>query len=160
VLSKFPEWWRSNKFQPPTATDGLFQYAFRQFTDFFDYLSKSPPHDDYFNKFMSGYHQGRPSWMDVGFYPVQQLIDGLDAADPEAVLLVDIGGNVGHDIDEFRRKSPDAPGRLILQDLPQVIDRITSLDARIERMPHDFLAEQPIKGKQPKPCHDVYISTC
>lgn len=45
-----------------------------------------------------------------------------------------------------RTKHPNAPGRLVLQDLPSVIDRIDQLDVSIERMKHDFYAEQPLKG--------------
>jgi hypothetical protein len=45
-----------------------------------------------------------------------------------------------------RRKYNDAPGRLVLQDLPVVIDAIKDLDPKIERMNHDFHTEQPVKG--------------
>lgn len=96
---------------------------------------------------MGGYRQGRPSWMDAGFFPVQEkLIDNLEQS-KDAVLLVDIGGSFGHDIGEFHRKFPDAPGQLILQDLPVVIDQVTTLDSKIQRMKYDFFTEQPIKGK-------------
>jgi hypothetical protein len=149
TFGQFPVWWRQANFKPPSSNgDGPFQYAYPGFAGFFDYIQKNPPYDDYFNKHMGGYHQGRPSWMDDGFYPVQQrLVDGFDTSDINAVLLVDIGGNVGHDIDEFRRKHPDAPGRLVLQDLPIVIDQIKDLEAMVEPMAYDFLNEQPIKGE-------------
>lgn len=94
---------------------------------------------------MSAYHQGRPSWMDAGFYPVSQLAQGLKHED---VLLVDVGGSVGHDLSEFQRKWSDMPGRLVLQDLPDVIEQAQSmlLHPRIEATAHDFFTEQPIKG--------------
>lgn len=95
---------------------------------------------------MGGYHQGRPSWMDANFYPVQEkLVDGLSTAE-DAALIVDIGGSVGHDLEEFYKKHRDIPGRLILQDLPIVIGQIVKLDDRIERMEYDFYTEQPVKG--------------
>lgn len=84
--------------------------------------------------------------MDTDFFPVQEkLLNGFDQSE-DATLLVDIGGSFGHDIGEFRRKFPDAPGRLVLQDLPVVIDQITKLDEKIERTKYDFFTEQPIKG--------------
>jgi hypothetical protein len=46
----------------------------------------------------------------------------------------------------LRRKYPNAPGRLVLQDLPVVINAIQQLDPKIERMTHDFYTEQPVKG--------------
>lgn len=102
-----------------------------------------------FNSLMSAYHQGRPSWMDTNFYPVrEQLLAGARNG-PEDVLLVDVGGNKGHDLEEFRTKVPEASGKLILQDLPGVISQIWQLDERIEPMAHDFWTEQPVKGISP-----------
>ena len=101
---------------------------------------------------MGGYHQGRPSWMDEGFFPVKEkLVEGFDKDAEGAALLVDIGGSVGHDLEEFRRKHPDAPGRLVLQDLPLVISQIEKLDDGIETMSYDFYAEQPVKGTSRPP---------
>lgn len=96
---------------------------------------------------MGGYSQGRPSWMDTNFFPVkEQLMKGAKGANDD-VFLIDIGGSIGHDLAEFARKHPDAPGRLVLQDLPVVLGQIQTLDARIERMPYDFYTEQPLKGQ-------------
>lgn len=102
---------------------------------------------------MSAYHQGRPSWMDIGFYPIQErLIDGAKTG-ADDVLIVDVGGNKGHDLEEFTHKWPNTPGRLILQDQPSVISEITSLNPPIEPMVHDFFTEQPVKGLSPRLCN-------
>lgn len=94
---------------------------------------------------MGGYHQGRPSWMDPGFYPVKEsLIEGFDS---NSAMIVDIGGSIGHDLEELHRKHPNIPGRFILQDLPVVIGQIEKIDERIEPMAYDFYTEQPVKGK-------------
>jgi hypothetical protein len=61
------------------------------------------------------------------------------------VLLVDVGGNQGHDLVRFRKKHPQAPGRLILQDLPAVVAGHT--DENIEGMAYSFLDPQPVKGQ-------------
>lgn len=53
---------------------------------------------------------------------------------------------MGHDLAEFKQCFPNAPGRLILQDLLVVIEKIKDLDPVIVRMPCDFLTEQPVKG--------------
>lgn len=102
-----------------------------------------------FNQLMVGYHLGRKSWGSPGGFPVQErLIDGAIVGD-EVPFLVDIGGNVGHDLLQFKLHYPDAPGRLILQDLDTVIGQITDLDPSIIRMGHDFHNEQPVKGMLP-----------
>lgn len=106
---------------------------------------------------MTGYRLGRPSWMDPEVYPVQEnLVAGFNmhgAEDP--VILVDIGGSYGHDLEEFRRKHPGAPGRLILQDLPRVLEKVTDLQEDIEMLPYDFLTPQPVRGARAYYIHAV-----
>ena len=60
----------------------------------------------------------RKSWIDV--YTPDDLLREAKATD--APILVDIGGCTGTDVMELRRRYPDVPGRVILQDLPAVID--------------------------------------
>jgi len=82
------------------------------------------------------------------------LIKGAKTGEDE-VLLVDVGGSLGHDISEFRKKHPSAPGRLVLQDLPAVIAQGKDLDSKIEPKAHDFFTEQPIKGARAYYMHSV-----
>lgn len=85
--------------------------------------------------------------MDDGFFPVREkLVDGSGTGTDD-VFLVDMGGSIGHDISEFKRKWPDVQGRLVLQDLPTVVDHVKDLDSSIEVMPHDFFTPQPVKGR-------------
>ena len=150
-LSKFAEYARLTGYKTPVnLTGGSLQHAYNTDKNMFEHLEANPPYDTQFNHHMGGYSQGRPSWMDPGFYPVQErLVDGFDSANGDGIMLVDIGGNLGHDLDEFRRKHPEAPGRLVLQDLPQVLEKITDLNPKIERMAYNFYEEQPLKGKCP-----------
>lgn len=131
---------------PDNGTDCAFQLGFETPLHFFEFLKEHPDAASEFNNHMSAYHQGRPSWMDNGFYDVPALING-DIGEGEA-LLVDMGGSVGHDLSEFRRKWSAAPGRLVLQDLPEVLEqaKTMSLHPSIEIMEHDFFNEQPVKG--------------
>lgn len=79
--------------------------------------------------------------MDPDFYPVQELLVKGARTDEDAVLLVDVGGSLGHDIEEFHRKHPTALGRLVLQDLPAVIGQIERIDPAIEPTAYDFFTE-------------------
>lgn len=92
--------------------------------------------------------------MDVGFFPVQErLIEDSNITNDDA-LIVDMGGSIGHDLSEFKRKWPDAPGRLILQDLSTVVCHARGLDPAIQVTPHDFFTPQPVKGTSPsQPLH-------
>ncbi|KAK4232773.1 hypothetical protein C8A03DRAFT_39595 [Achaetomium macrosporum] len=149
ALCKFPEYAKKTNYKTPNSlTDGPLQYAYNTQLNMFEHLMAHPPYGEQFNHHMGGYRQGRPSWMDRGFYPVEErLIQGARQS-PDAPFLVDIGGGVGHDLDEFRRKVPHAPGRLVLEDLAPVIDQAHArgLDSRIETLVYNFYTEQPVKG--------------
>ncbi|CAG9952303.1 unnamed protein product [Clonostachys rosea f. rosea IK726] len=141
--------------EPNDVANGPYQAAFNTKLNFFEYLQANPPYGVQFNYHMGGYHQGRPSWMDPGFFPVKEnLIDGFEDKEGSA-FLVDIGGSVGHDIEELYQKYPQIPGRLVLQDLPLVISQIEKLDDRIERMAYDFHTEQPVKEARAYYMHSV-----
>lgn len=116
------------------------------------------------NHHMGGYRQGRLPWHHPNIYPVEQeLFPGADEL-PYAPLVVDVAGVLGHEIDEFKRNYPNHPGKLILQDLAPVIEDAKDIDPSIERMPHDFLTEQPIKGARayfmPSILHDWPDDVC
>ncbi len=148
TLSKFHEFARKTNYQTPTSINhGLLQYANNTELNCFEFLATMPQLSGQFNRHMSAYRLGRPSWMDPGFYPVRERLMRDADTSAGAVFLVDIGGSIGHDMDEFRRKHPDAPGRLVLQDLPAVLDHCGGLHERIERMPYDFHTEQPVEGE-------------
>ncbi|TDZ41284.1 O-methyltransferase mpaG [Colletotrichum trifolii] len=156
ALAKFHEFAKKTNYREPhDMLNCPLQYGYKTTLDCFSHFAANPPYDMQFAQHMGAYRQGRPSWMDDGFYPVKErLLDGLDGA-KDSVLLVDVGGSFGHDIDEFRRKHATAKGRLIVQDLPGVINQIDKLDTRIERMGHDFFNEQPIKGARAYYMHSV-----
>lgn len=74
------------------------------------------------------------------------LFDDYSPTD-DSTLLVDIGGGRGHDLEAFRNRFPDARGKLVVQDLPPVIDDIKDLRVNIERQKYDFFTEQPVVGR-------------
>jgi hypothetical protein len=72
----------------------------------------------------------------------------LDGADPEGVLLVDVGGGLCHDVEKFALKYPSSRGRLVVQDPPSVIDEAKAQGkAGIEFIAYDFFQPQPVKGQ-------------
>ncbi|OJI98866.1 hypothetical protein ASPVEDRAFT_50464 [Aspergillus versicolor CBS 583.65] len=146
---------KTNYRNPTSATDTAFQLGYKTDMGFFGHLQQEPITARRFNNHMGVYAQGRARWMDPGFYPVQeQLIEGTDFG-KEDVLLVDVGGSFGHDLLDFRRKWPSVPGRLVLQDLPEVVSSVKDLDPSIDVTAHDFFTEQPIKGARAYYMHSV-----
>jgi len=62
------------------------------------------------------------------------------------VALVDVGGSLGHVLEDVRRYVPGLKGRLVLEDLEETVKRGEVGDG-IEVLPYDFLESvQPIKG--------------
>lgn len=88
----------------------------------------------------ASYRRGGQSWFD--FFPVEEK---LQVQDPSDVLLVDVGGGHGKDLLAFREKFRDITGRLVLQDLPHVIET-GDIPPGIEGQGHNFFDEQPVKG--------------
>ena len=105
-----------------------------------------------FNTFMEGQRANRPYWGD--WFPVRERILNDTSTDPERPLLVDIGGGRGHDLLAFKDRFPDAPGKLVLEDLPGVIDEVRGIqnlskDYRFDTVPYDFFTQvQPVQGSR------------
>ncbi|EXF83960.1 major facilitator superfamily transporter [Colletotrichum fioriniae PJ7] len=155
TFSNFPFYLKKHDWSiPPDPRDGPMQDVIGKDNNFFKHMMTNHPAGEFQNH-MAGYRQGRPSWMDDGFFPVsERLVKDADNS-PEATFLVDIGGSIGHDLDEFCRKHPTAPGRHVLQDLEYVLSQIQKVDPKIEPMSYDFHTEQPIKGARAYYMHSV-----
>ena len=145
---------------PVDGTNGPWQHGMHTDESFFDSLAARPVLGASFNAFMAGYAASRPRWIDV--YPcAERLLNegsavAQDRAPAAPPLLVDVGGGVGHDLAAFRAKFPEAKGRLILQDRPEVLADARRAEppllADIELTPHDFFTPQPAE-----PGADAYL---
>ncbi|KAI1453937.1 putative O-methyltransferase [Annulohypoxylon moriforme] len=138
-----PEYLKSINYSLPTKlTDGPFQAAHKTQLPFFAWLDQNPPYLQIFSSYMAAYRAGKPSWVDPGFYPVsERLAEGFDG---DGVLLVDVGGGRGHDLQELKEKHPSLPGKLVLQDQADVISTVSG-GATFEATSHDFFTPQPVK---------------
>lgn len=87
--------------------------------------------------------------------PVSDILAGA-TDDPDATLLVDIGGSAGHDVIAFHAAFPDLPGRLVLQDLPSIISSLPpDFPADIQAMGHDAFTPQPVQHAKAYYLHHV-----
>lgn len=146
-LNKLHEYIRHQGAMKPVASGGPHKYANQTELNIFGYLEAHPLYLERFNLHMGGYHQSMTFWAHPKLYPVQQrLAEGFNHRS-DSVMLVDIGGSVGHDLKDFLDMHPTVPGRMIVQDLPQVIKMARVVGSRIEAMAHDFHTPQPIRGQ-------------
>ncbi|KAL4761111.1 S-adenosyl-L-methionine-dependent methyltransferase [Aspergillus foveolatus] len=151
-----PVFLEKTKYRNPTSgADTAFQLGCNTYKGFFGHLQQEHIPVKRFNNHMGVYAQGRARWIDPGFYRVRErLIDGA-AIKQDDVLVVDVGGSFGHDLLYFRRKWPDIPGRLVLQDLPEVLSAVKDLHPSIEITAHNFFTEQPVKAARAYYLHSV-----
>lgn len=150
VLARLPAYLASINYQDPQGQGVTpFQFAFETKMSPWAWASTKPEIAQAFVQYMSGYHTGRPSWMDPGFYPLEEKLLSGCRNGSEEVLIVDIGGGLGHDLDEFRQKCTNMiqGRRLVLQELrePTVLGA-KKLRPWLEAMVYDFFTPQPIKG--------------
>ena len=128
---------------PINHTEGPFQYAFRTDESLFVWLNQRPERLDAVNTFMEGQRDGRNAWFE--YYPFQESV-AAKVHDHDDVLIVDVGGGRGHELQALKSTFPGAQGRMVVQDLSETIEGISSLAPGIEAMKFNFFNPQPIKG--------------
>ncbi|TKA64800.1 hypothetical protein B0A55_10113 [Friedmanniomyces simplex] len=145
ILQSTPQYLKTNSYRlPQTMTNTPFQFARQTELDNHKYYAQVRPETmETFQIFMDGLYGGpaRAPWWT--WYPIKEVL----AVDSD-VAFVDVAGGNGHQTAGLHRAFPSVKGRLVVQDLPEVIDGIKELDPRIERMSYDFLTPQPetVKG--------------
>lgn len=95
--------------------------------------------------YMKVQFESRPSLFDVMDFQARFGTDSTSSA----VLFVDIGGSTGSQSLKFRQRYPSLPGRVIIQDRPEVVQKAKlALDktANIELEVYDIFTPETIKG--------------
>jgi hypothetical protein len=105
-------------------------------------VNGTPKLKDDFHTYMAAHKKGCSSIVDL--LPLSSLVEGFDKSSP--VLLVDIGGGVGHQSRELRSRYPYLEGDIVVQDLR--VSKELEL-AGIRGMEYDFFTPQPIKSRFP-----------
>lgn len=110
-----------------------------------EYWKENPELKDWFDALMAENRRFNMPWFEI--YPAEEKLGRLLSKDSQDVLLVDVGGNRGLDIVEFKQKCPNIPGRFVLQDLPETISQVKAENMHgVEPMEYNFFTPQTIKG--------------
>ena len=144
--TQLPAYLAENKYRNPSdRQNAAVQLAFNTKAHCFEILQERPEILGAFATYMTVQRDGRPNFTD--FFPAdRQLADGFHQSGEDAVMFVDVGGGKGHETLELRKKFPNLPGRMIVQDRPEVIREITDKEG-MEAQEHDFFKLQPVKGQ-------------
>jgi hypothetical protein len=139
---KLPEYLAQTGYKnSANAADGVFQYAKGWKGDAFDYFAAHPREGESFNHVMGGVMAHQASWLDI--FPHDTLLN-----DESGPLLVDVGGNIGHDMKRFYEAHPEMADRLYLQDRAEVV-KLSKIPDPVHKMGYDFFTPQTITGKLP-----------
>ncbi|KAL8814996.1 MAG: hypothetical protein Q9191_008497, partial [Dirinaria sp. TL-2023a] len=113
VFHKLPSYLSRTHYKNPSSSPGPFEYALDTPLSLFDYLKQHPEQLRNFNIFMGDHRATRADWFDL--HPVNEILySGFDnSRGSESVLMVDVGGGSGYNLQNFKNKHPDAPGKLI-----------------------------------------------
>lgn len=157
-----PSFLSDNNYADPTSLlpKTNWQHLLGRDESHFEWLANNPKIMQNFGNFMAGYTSQRGSWLDI--FPARTLLENTKADGPLIVdvgaspedktacllrLITPIGGGMGQDLVKYLQVVPESSGRLILQDLPQVIkDATRSVPPGIITEGHDFFTAQPVKG--------------
>jgi hypothetical protein len=163
-VANLPQYFRQNGYSSPDDYEaGPYQFGHETDLESYAYWLTKPEVINNFDTFMNGGKLGNqrrwtgkslrlllfksiaeiPEW-----FPSYDVIVNGYKDGSEGVMLVDVAGGRGHDIEAFLRKHHNASGRLVLEDLPETIDQIRTLSSKVEPYPHNFFEPQPIEGKR------------
>ncbi|KAI8630255.1 S-adenosyl-L-methionine-dependent methyltransferase [Xylariaceae sp. FL1651] len=143
LFQEMPRFLHKNDYQD--VTDGnatVFQTAYKTDKNTYEWFSQHPEHKAALVRFMAMEQAVRGSWLDE--YPIKR---DTQSWDPEMPVFVDVGGNVGHYCALFKKKYPEVPGRVILQDLPSTIAHALQTPG-VETIGHNFFEYQQTKGSK------------
>ncbi|PLB54026.1 S-adenosyl-L-methionine-dependent methyltransferase [Aspergillus steynii IBT 23096] len=142
TMSSLPEYLSSINYESPADHQpSLFGYARDTEKTMFEWLETQPEQRRIFADFQSAtsensHHRLKPFLQEV----LSQTHMGSEVA------FVDVGGGRGATLREVcRTLSPPPTGRVVLQDLPKVVEGLGTEDG-VEAMPYSFLDPQPVKG--------------
>jgi hypothetical protein len=144
-----PDFLAARGYKNPTDafdTPGNLAFNYGKDQTYFDFVAQ-PGNErlaDAFNRTME-LERGLEDESFMNEYPTAQR---LSQEDPNRVLFLDVGGGLGHQVVKFRKTYYELSGKLVLQDLPEVIEKATEVPHDIIKIGHDFFKPQPesVKG--------------
>ncbi|KAI4287906.1 MAG: hypothetical protein L6R35_002829 [Caloplaca aegaea] len=143
IYQELPDFLARKKYQDITdSADTAHQAARKSPLPAFLWFAENPQAGAFFNEYMLHRRKGMATWIDV--YPLEDETKGWDS---EKAVFVDIGGNLGHQCAELKKKYPHLPGKVILQDLDYPISRALDIPG-VQKMVHDAFEPQPVKGSK------------
>ncbi|KAK6000901.1 hypothetical protein QM012_002984 [Aureobasidium pullulans] len=139
-LKALPDFLRETGYQDPESpTNTALMSGWGSDLPLFAHFQTQPELFAHFNSYMTVQHMDMPTWLDM--YPFKEAAMSTPPGKP---LFVDVGGGFGHQSIALREKVLDAPGRIILQDIPATLQHAISHPG-VEIMEQDFFKPQQVR---------------
>lgn len=151
VFDAMPEFLASTGYRNPTdRRNGPANKAVNQpDADLFELMrTKFPEKSSSFGHFLGSFTQDSAKPHEI--YPVKdRLIHGLES-EAQSYAWIDVGGGMGLYTAALQNAYPELAGRCVVQEQEMMlaVAKNRGADKRVEFMAHDFLTEQPLKGKK------------
>ncbi|KAK5991367.1 Flavin-dependent halogenase aclH [Cladobotryum mycophilum] len=137
MLQEMPDFLAEHKFQERVGLPCVFSRMAKTDVDFYNWLPTQPQ--------MIKNFQGMMAVPRIGDWLSAVPFSEIHTHDSARAVFVDVGGNIGHQCAQVIKAHPELAGRIVLQDLPEVIDAAPMIDG-VKTMKHDFFTPQPIQG--------------
>lgn len=139
TLASMPEYFKKYGYRIPERGEvSIYEHAHGKLL--WQVIDSDPDREASFHKYMAATRHGKKTWLDI--FPMA----GLLGHPPSEVLMVDVGGGLGHDLIAFAKKRAEIQleGILVLEDLPIVLKAVPeSWTMEFRKQSHDFFTPQP-----------------
>ncbi|OBT64987.1 hypothetical protein VE03_05648 [Pseudogymnoascus sp. 23342-1-I1] len=146
AMQAFPSFLTETNYQNITSnTKTPFQKGFKTDLTCFQWLPQQPKLFDALQKVMTALQSS--DWISA-FDTVDNETPALPWSQPQLLekpLFVDVGGGHGHQCVQLKEKHPNLHGRMILQDLPEAVNKLPPIDG-VEIMAQNFFEKQATEG--------------
>ena len=143
-----PWFLESTHYQNPTNYHhGAFQFGHRTELGPWEFLKGDPERLAVFNSGMQSLATIGGVGRSAGAFPFDREMEKEEIVEMD-VLIVDVGGGRGQTLKAIHDAFPKLKGRMVLQDVPDVIEdaKASGLPSFIEPMAASFFERQPVEG--------------
>lgn len=141
-----PDFFAENKYQDVTSnTNTPFQKAHNTNLPSFEWLVQHPKHFENLQKVMTALKGSEWTQEFSLFNDEAQKISPTAPQLSEKPFFVDVGGGYGHQCIQLGKQYPNLLGRLVLQDLPEAVEKLAPI-LGVKTEAYDFFQPQHITG--------------
>ncbi|KAK8066480.1 hypothetical protein PG997_013227 [Apiospora hydei] len=154
-LDHFSRFLQETSYRDPVdGGNTVYRFGCPENLDLWARCSLTPELQTSFSEMMECWTRYKTHWAD--YFDTNVLLSC--EIDHSAPILVDVGGNRGHDISLFRARHHAAipAGSLVLQDRPEALALAEVDQDKIRIMPHDVLTPQPVRNARAYMFHAVF----